>query len=59
MGSNAHRSEVRVLFFQINLEMRTEKMCRNSSGCLIGVVPLYLKSHSYGEYVFVRTYFVS
>ena len=27
---------------------------RNASGTLIGVVPLYLKSHSYGEYVFVR-----
>jgi len=29
---------------------------RNASGALIGVVPLYLKSHSYGEYVFDQSW---
>ena len=26
--------------------------CRDDNGELIGVVPLYLKGHSYGEYIF-------
>ena len=27
-------------------------ICRNDEGLLIGAVPLYLKGHSYGEYIF-------
>ena len=52
-----------LLIFQSGFEIISHISCvklvqctpsiRNASGSLVGVVPLYLKSHSYGEYVFV------